>query len=269
MGFPVTAWSTVRSIGITQSVPYYDDVESVQALAMNVLDGKYAAAFVPLHRRVLEPDVVAHSFKTLDYVLGLDGGRFIPIVEAAYQSVCRSIELRLGESIAIGWTVCEQLVSQEWKDLLASSDVGRVDEAKMSRDRKKKLLGRDYTASIMVEMLELHGKLTAQLYKNLEIARKARNNWAHDMAVPTGSDVWACQQAIQEMLARKGIQLWLQPASAALEGGLATNRLPAGPRHWGAGFHVLIDERAYKSIALFFQICLLSKRRCGFNQCLR
>jgi hypothetical protein len=80
----------------------------------------------------------------------------------------------------------------------------------MTRDRKKKLLGRDYTASVMVEMLELHGQLTGSLYKNLEIARKARNNWAHDMAVPTTGDVWACQQAIQELLSRKGIQLWLQ-----------------------------------------------------------
>ncbi len=210
MGFPITAWNTVQSIGIAHPVPYHDDVEDVHALARNVLDGKYASAFAPLQRRVLEIDLVAHSFKTLDYVLSLDGGRYVPIVEAAYQSACRAVELRFGESIAVGWTVCEQLVSEEWKSLLANSDLGRDEDTKMTRDRKKKLLGRDYTASVMVEMLEIHGRLTGSLYKNLEIARKARNNWAHDMAVPTRGDVWACQQAIQELLSRKGIQLWLQ-----------------------------------------------------------
>lgn len=211
MGFPITAWSTVHSIGIAHPVPYHDDVEGVHALAMNVLDGKYASAFAPSQRRVLEVDVVAHSFKTLNHVLDLENGRYIPIVEAAYQSACRSVELRVGESIAIGWTVCEQLVSEEWKSLLNGSETNRGDDTKMTRDRKKKLLGRDYTASVMVEMLELHGRLTGNLYRNLEIARKARNNWAHDMAVPTGGDVWACQQAVRELLSRKGIQLWLQP----------------------------------------------------------
>lgn len=210
MGFPITAWSTLHSIGIAHPVPYHDDVEDVHALAMNVLDGKYAAAFTPTQRRVLEVGVVAHSFESLDHILNLESGRYIPIVEAAYQSVCRSVEHRAGESLAIGWTACEQLISNEWKQLLDSSDSNRTADSKLTRDRKKKLLGRDYTASVMVEMLELHGRLTEKLYKNLEVARKARNNWAHDMAVPSGGEVWACQQAIQELLARKGIQLWLQ-----------------------------------------------------------
>lgn len=210
MGFPVTAWSTVRSLGISHPVPYYDDVEDVHALARNVLDGKYATGVAPHQRRVLEIDVVDHSFRALDHVLNLEGGRFIPIVEAAYQSACRAVELRMGESIAIGWTVCEQLVSAEWKSFLADSDTGREASEKLSRDRKKKLLGRDYTASVVVEMLDLHGRLTASLYKNLEVARKARNKWAHDMVVPTGGDVVACQQAIQELLARKDIHLRLQ-----------------------------------------------------------
>ncbi len=210
MGFPVTAWSTVKSIGISHPVPYHDDVENVHALARNVLEGKYALAFVPRQRRVLELEVVAHSFRTLDYILSLEGGQYVPIVEAAYQSACRSVELRFGESIAIGWTVCEQLVSQEWKDLLAKNDSARSEDRKMSRDRGKKLLGRDYTASVMVEMLELSGKLTGELYKNLETARKARNNWAHDMAVPSEGDMRACQLAIKELLSQKGIHLSLQ-----------------------------------------------------------
>ena len=62
MGFPITAWSTLHSIGIAHPIPYHDDVEGVHALAMNVLEGKYAAAFVPRQRRVLEVEVVAHSF---------------------------------------------------------------------------------------------------------------------------------------------------------------------------------------------------------------
>lgn len=222
MGFPVTAWSTLHSIGIQHPVPYYDDVEGVHAMAMNVLDGKYAAAFVPRERRVLEVDVVAHSFASLDRILDLEEGRYLPIVEATYQSACRAMELRMGESLAVGWTACEQLIAEEWKQLLSSAEAGRAEDARMTKDRKKKLLGRDYTASVMVEMLEIHGRLSATLYKNLEIARKARNNWAHDMKVPEGGEVLACQQAIRELLARKGIELWLQLGFRGAGGGAWT-----------------------------------------------
>ncbi|MEA2414279.1 MAG: hypothetical protein QOI58_936 [Thermoanaerobaculia bacterium] len=210
MGFPVAAWNTVRSIGIAYPPPDYHDTEDTYALARNVLEGIYAPTFVPGPRRVLETEVVDHSFRMLDHILGLEGGWYIPIVEAAYQSACRSIELRSGESIAVGWTVCEQLVSKEWKDLLSMNHSARGVEANMSSDRRKKLLGRDYTASVMVEMLELHGKLSGPLYNNLESARKARNNWAHDMDAPSSAEVSACQQAIKELLARKGIHLSLQ-----------------------------------------------------------
>lgn len=210
MGFPVTAWSTVKTIDISHRVPYSDDVEDVNALARNVLEGKYVPAFIPPKRRVLELEVVDYSFRMLDYILSLERGQYLPIVEAAYQSACRSVEHRFGESIAIGWTACEQLVSQEWKLLLAKNNSTRDEDQKMSRDRRKKLLGRDYTASVMIEMLELSGKLTGKLYKDLETARKARNNWAHNMVVPSNKEVLACRLAIKELLSRKGIQLSLQ-----------------------------------------------------------
>ena len=237
MGFPVTAWSTMQSISIAHPISYHDDIEDVRSLARNVLDGKYAPTVTPRQRRVLETDVVAHSFEALDHILNLENGRYVPIVEAAYQSACRSVELRFGESIAIGWTVCEQLVSEEWKQLLTSRNPNRDKSARLSRERKKKLLGRDYTASVMVEMLELYGRLTGSLYKNLETARKARNNWAHDMVVPTGDAISACQQAIQELLSRKGIRLWLQASFRS-----------AGGAVWPLG----IFQRVHGNVALEF-----------------
>lgn len=209
MGFPITAWSTEKTIGASIPVHYHDDTESTHALARNVLDGKYAPIFNPGQRRTLELEVVAHSFSALDHIIGLESGRYIPIVEAAYQSACRATELRFGESIAIGWTACEQLVSMEWKRLLQEDNASRSEELKMSRERRKKLEGRDYTASVMVEVLELNGRLSGPLYRHLEIARKARNNWAHDMLTPTGDDIHACLQAIQELLARKTVRLHL------------------------------------------------------------
>lgn len=210
MGFPVTGWNLVHTLRIDMAVPYHDDTEDVHALARNVLDGKYVPAILLNQRRVLELEVVEHSFKALDHIISCAGGKYLPIVEAAYQSASRCVEHRLGESIAIGWTACEQLITEDWKILVERTDAARTEANRMTRDRRKKLIGRDYTASVMVEMLDMSGSMSSTLYGNLEIARKARNNWAHDMKVPTGNEVWACQTAIQEMLARRGIQLQLQ-----------------------------------------------------------
>lgn len=210
MGFPITPWSTDATIGIGHPIAYHDDTESAHALARNVLDGKYFRAFLPLQRRVMEVEVVERSFQALDEIISLEDGRYIPIIEAAYQSASRAAELRLGESIAIGWTACEQLISLEWKKMISENGSGNGVSSRISRDRRKKLEGRDYTASVMVEMLELFGCLSDDLYKNLETARKARNNWAHDMRVPSGSDVLSCIQSIQALLSKKGIVLALQ-----------------------------------------------------------
>ena len=70
----------------------------------------------------------------------------------------------------------------------------------MPKDRRSKLAGRDYTASVMVEMLELNGVLNHDLFRKLEVARKARNKWAHEMREPREGEVWACLSAVELLM---------------------------------------------------------------------
>lgn len=51
----------------------------------------------------------------------------------------------------MAWGVCEQLLSTAWKALLADTKAA----SRMTRERSRKLEGRDYTASVMTEILEL------------------------------------------------------------------------------------------------------------------
>lgn len=205
-GFPLAPWATMKAISFNDVRPFHDDPENRHALAQSVLDGRFAEA-PQQPRRVIETEVVAHSFRTLDGILCQDAGFLLPIVESTYQASNRAIEMRLGEAISIGWTVCEQLVSRLWSRLLSDASAARPEEDRPSRDRVKKLKGRDYTASIMVEMLELHGRLTPALYSCLEQARRSRNNWAHEMKVPGQEDVEACLKAIRLLLSEHGVHL--------------------------------------------------------------
>ena len=65
----------------------------------------------------------------------------------------------------------------------------------------------------MVEVLEINGYITTPVYGLLDIARKARNKWAHEMKEPTDKEVWTCIDAAQKILVKcKGINIQLQTA---------------------------------------------------------
>lgn len=166
----------------------------------------------PLPRRTLSLAVIEHSLNTLDTILLRADPDIVRLIEAAYIAACRIGEKRFGESVVIGWTVCEQLISITWKELIAGVGSRAGGPDRMPRVRREKLNGRDYTASVMVELLELSGKIDHELYRMLEVARKARNAWAHDMKVPHQSAVVYCQRAVERMLRQVlGFQFFLQP----------------------------------------------------------
>jgi len=212
MGFPLTSWSTEKAITFRVPTSYHEDTEDMHALARNVLNNSLNVPRAePLKRRLLELDVVAHSFKLLDQILSHPEPRLFQLVETVYTAACRAREKRPGEAITLWWGVCEQLISLLWKDLLDFRRATSSDE--MNKERVKKLTGRDFTASVVLETLELMGKIDHDLFRRLNIVRQARNKWAHELAAPKESQNWIAAQAVEQLLARvAGITLILQPS---------------------------------------------------------
>jgi hypothetical protein len=207
MGFPIGASSTHKAISLKAPPYYHDDVEDIRALARNVLNSKDdVARDQPLGRRTIELPVIECSLALLDQILMQKDTGIIQMVEGAYISACRSGERRFGEALILAWGVCEQAVSHEWRKLIDSGPSGRV-----SKERRTKLTGRDYTASVMVEMLEISNRISNDLYRSLEIARKARNHWAHEMRAPKESEVGVAIRAMEELLTKAfDVKLLLQ-----------------------------------------------------------
>jgi hypothetical protein len=212
MGSPVTAWNTHKAITFDATSSYHDDTEDMHALAQNVLNNKDRVSRQdPLPRRVLELDVVEHSLSMLDTILSNGDATLVQLIEAAYMAACRMREKRFGEAVILAWGVCEQLISSAWNKLLEDTKSGEQPSGRMPKDRREKLTGRDYTASVMVEMLEINGRIDRDLYRLLEVARKARNNWAHRMRPPKESEVSVCMRAVQNLLQQvKSVPLVLQ-----------------------------------------------------------
>ncbi len=198
LGFPVNAWNTFKSIDFYGVPAYNNDTHNERAVARDVLNNIYGIEDDYLRERnSIGINVAKLSFDLLDQIAA--SRQAISMVEGAYMAACRLEEKRFGESIVLGWTVCEQLINIAWKQLLDSKKV-HESENLMTNKRIEKLIGRDYTASVIIEILEIQGVISAKLYRKLEISRKARNKWAHEMKSPGEAEVRACLSAFQAFL---------------------------------------------------------------------
>lgn len=212
MGLPLSASETFKQLTLEEAYKYRDDVEDTRALSRNVINNWYGIdRDHALPRRTMEINVIERSLSLLDTILAKEDGALIQLVEAMYISACRIREKRYGEALTLSWGACEQLVSLMWRTNI--QNIRKNDSARINSDRMKKLMGRDYTASAMVEYLELMEAIDRDLYKLLDVARKARNAWMHDLEAPDESVAHKSLQAASIMLANvHDIHLQLQTA---------------------------------------------------------
>lgn len=202
---PVTARNTMKSVNFSAppSHPNYTDPYSVLRLAVG--KGFGLKDEFKNNRPILDSDVVKKSLDLLDVILQREDRKTVAVLEAVFLAGCRSFEGRYGEALVLAWGVCEQMVNLLWISLLYSKKEKAVGEhPRMSKKRKDKLGGRDYTASVMIEVLELEDCISNKLYRELEVARKARNNWMHEMTLPKLSEVKVCIEAAQRLI----FQVW-------------------------------------------------------------
>lgn len=68
-----------------------------------------------------------------------------------------------------------------------------------SRKQLEKLDGRDYTASVLTEILFLAGLVPASIRADMEIVRKARNRWVHSVEDPLDDVASRAVQVARDM----------------------------------------------------------------------
>ena len=72
--------------------------------------------------------------------------------------------------MTLAWSVCESLLSVEWKTLLNNLK----DSGRMTKTRMNTLSGTDFTASIITEILEMMDSIDYDLYRRLGSVVKSR-----------------------------------------------------------------------------------------------
>lgn len=95
------------------------------------------------------------------------------------------IEFKLGNrpvALTLLWLVIERLINKSWVGFLADRYLTFEDGSKrINSDRSKFLEGRDFSASIVSNVLELTEIITHSEFKTIDEIRKARNKVAHSL----------------------------------------------------------------------------------------
>lgn len=114
-------------------------------------------------------------------------------------------------SLISAWTVAERCLNQIWSLYLAESeqkhseDLGDAGRKFINAERRNKLTGRDFTASIMSEVLSLNGSLPFEQYKLTCEVRQARNEWLHKCHTINRLDSANAINLARFMLKRAGV----------------------------------------------------------------
>lgn len=105
---------------------------------------------------------------------------------------------QLESSLVTAWTVAERCLNELWDQYIKRQRDRGV--TKVSRDRRDKLRGTAFTASVVSEILSLAGELSHEDYERMALVRRKRNNWVHELTTIEPDDAAAAIVLAQAML---------------------------------------------------------------------
>jgi hypothetical protein len=144
-----------------------------------VMDWRFSSRVFTVSLETLE-----YSFELLNQILAHPDGRLLQLVELYLRSLNAYEDHNFHSCLITAWAIIEVLIQEQWNTYLGSNREKIIDGNKQTFINKKRmdiLESKDYTASIIIETLSLLNEIPFDLYQQLTIIRKARNDWIHSL----------------------------------------------------------------------------------------
>ncbi|MFJ8566973.1 hypothetical protein [Streptomyces sp. NPDC093514] len=146
---------------------------------------------------------------TLNFIIGHECNNSLDLAGLLNDSLNSYRNHEFAPSLITAWTICETLLQRQWDSYIAARGV-------KGRSRRDKLTGRDFTASIVSEVLNLAEVIDADSLASLDRVRKARNAWMHSIKNPTHGDAAAAIELAGSMFSSAlGREILAIPITAA------------------------------------------------------
>lgn len=162
----------------TTRITYEDDKPIRQCnyggLDLNemIRSGDYSPTNDRAFQRFILPKSVLDDLCRYYLINVINNNESVKLLHRAAKSLSEHNLRNYDDSLVMSWFLLEVYINGEWEKLLSSKTItGSI---------KKTLQGRDYTASVKTEILEIHEMITTNRYERLNKTRKVRNKIAHD-----------------------------------------------------------------------------------------
>ncbi|QGV79773.1 hypothetical protein [Streptomyces ficellus] len=148
------------------------------------------------HRHGVVPEIsLSRAFETLDFVVQHESDKALDLVTLLNDAATLYGNHQFHSSLITAWTLCETILQHKWSSYIEAQAHSEVKSV-----RRQKLTGRDFTASVVSEVLELAGAINKDTLTALDKARKARNAWMHSIKSPVYGDASDCLVLAAAML---------------------------------------------------------------------
>ena len=138
-------------------------------------------------RQVISADVIKHASTAFAKVVASPG------LEKTLASFAKSLsEYKVGNyetSIILSWFITEAAISYLWRTHIDGLNSGLTEGHKrINRNRRDFLTGRDFTISLVSNLLELWGVLPYAQFQDIDAVRGFRNKIVHSHNFTPGSN---------------------------------------------------------------------------------
>ncbi|GAA1606943.1 hypothetical protein GCM10009789_71580 [Kribbella sancticallisti] len=129
---------------------------------------------------------IEHACKQLDAVLQSPHPKSLALVALTNHALnaCKGHDFEL--AVATAWTACESLLESLWDEYTRTQ--AALHSLSVTRKRRAQWAGRDFTASIIVEVMTLAGTISPELSTAIGDVRSKRNKWIHGIAAASYQD---------------------------------------------------------------------------------
>lgn len=156
--------------------------------------------FGPKHREVpcqsikLATEYFIEIYNTLDE-------RTIEILSLIHTANTHYNDHNFSSCLVVGWSVVEALQSIIWNEFLKKRVNESGGQVLIDKNRNKILNGRDFTASIVSQILSISGEMNKTIFNKMNKSRQNRNNFVHNLKSVSANDAFAVLSLAGELVA--------------------------------------------------------------------
>ena len=163
-------------------------------------------------------NVLKRSFELLDSMVTHQEEDTLLLAELILHACKYLEEVKFELSLISAWAALERLITDFWRNYIDNCGVGLPPQQapKINKDRRKKLVeGRDFTISVITEILSLRGLIPHDTYEAIDRVRKSRNDWIHDLKPVSEENAYDAIKLARSLFQHmRNIPLKLEPLRA-------------------------------------------------------